>query len=176
MCSLFSRKFTNQEIWATTGLADRITHGDDITAPKTRGDEEAVGTRLSLRGADSEPAGHGQPCGQWKERPPTPGSEAGDRRMMKSNGTWALDKASGMIPSDLPRRKTREQAGDVRGFSAQSDPRPEGQKEKDRERKSDRDNNREHAFSFFLTADMCILQGQSRKTAGRCVLISKDNE
>lgn len=134
----------------------------NTTAPKTRGDEETVGTRSSLRGADLEPA-LGSPVLSGRSDPPHQVVRQETHRMMKSNGTWALDKASGMIPSDLPRRKTREQAGDVRGFSAPSDPHPEGQKEKDREREEKRQRPQSTCILFLFNCRRVHTPGTKQK-------------
>lgn len=62
------------------------------------------------------------------------------------------------VPSDLPLGKTREQAGNARGLSAESNPHGEGQKrENDREREEERqrETERENTHFFFLAADRC---------------------
>ena len=74
-----------------------------------------------------------------------------------------------MIPSDLLHGKTREQPGNAKGFSAELNPiqrNKERMTEREREREGKRQRQKEQTFSFFLTADVCTPEGQSRR-AGR---------
>lgn len=71
------------------------------------------------------------------------------------------------VPSDLPLGKTREQAGNARGLSAESNPHGEGQKrENDRERErgraTERDREGEHTF-FFLSCRQVHILGTQQK-------------